>query len=147
METKKQIYVIGSLRNEKITEYAKNLRKLNFEVFDDWHSVSPNGDDLWKEYEMKRGRTYKEALAGHHAHNVFNFDKKHIDNSDIGVLIMPAGKSAFLELGYMIGCGKPGFILMDEQERYDVMVLFTEVTGGSVCFSMDELIEKLSTLK
>lgn len=143
----KQIYMIGSLRNEKIPEISNELRKLGFNIFDDWHSVSPNGDDLWKEYEIKRGRTYEEALNGHHAHNVFNFDKKHIDNSDIGILIMPAGKSAFLELGYMIGCGKPGFILMDEQERYDVMVLFTEVTGGAVCFSMEDLIKKLDDYK
>lgn len=143
---KKQIYLIGSLRNEKIPEIAIELRKLGFEVFDDWHSVSPNGDDLWKEYEMKRGRSYEEALNGYHAHNVFNFDKKHIDESDIGVLIMPAGKSAFLELGYMIGHGKPCFILMDNQERYDVMVLFTEVTGGSVCFSIEKLCENLRKL-
>ena len=146
-ETKKQIYVIGSLRNESIPDIAKELRELNFIVFDDWHSVSPNGDDLWKDYETKRGRTYEESLKGWHAHNVFNFDKKHIDNSDIGVLIMPAGKSAFLELGYMIGQGKPGFILMDEQDRYDVMVLFTEVTGGTVCFSIDAMKEKLLQIK
>lgn len=140
---KKQIYVIGSLRNENIPDIANKLRKLNFEVFDDWHSVSPNGDDLWKIYETKRGRTYEEALNGWHAHDVFDFDKKHIDNSDIGVLIMPAGKSAFLELGYMIGQGKPCFIFMDDQERYDVMVLFTEVTGGAVCFSIEALMEKV----
>jgi hypothetical protein len=143
---KKQIYIIGSLRNEKISVIAKELRELNFTIFDDWHSVSPNGDDLWKDYETKRGRSYEEALQGWHAHNVFNFDKKHIDNSDIGVLIMPAGKSAFLELGYIIGQGKPGFILMDDQERYDVMVLFTEVTGGSVCFLIEDLKEKRKKL-
>jgi hypothetical protein len=141
--TKKVIYLIGSLRNKEIPIIANQLRELGFEVFDDWHSVSPNGDDLWKDYEIKRGRTYEEALKGWHAHNVFNFDKKHVDDSGIGVLIMPAGKSAFLELGYMIGQGKPGFILMDDQERYDIMVLFTEVTGGSVCFSIEILKENL----
>lgn len=143
---KKVIYLIGSLRNKEIPNIANQLRDLKFEVFDDWHSVSPNGDDLWKEYEIKRGRTYEEALKGWHAHNVFDFDKKHVDDSDIGVLIMPAGKSAFLELGYIIGQGKSGFILMDDQERYDVMVLFTEVTGGSVCFSIEALKEKLKIL-
>jgi nucleoside 2-deoxyribosyltransferase len=143
---KKVIYLIGSLKNEQIPHLANKLRELGFEVFDDWNSVSPNGDDLWKDYETKRGRTYEEALKGWHAHNVFNFDKKHIDRSNIGVLIMPAGKSAFLELGYMIGQGKPCFILMDDPERYDVMVLFTEVTGGSVCFSIEALQEKLKIL-
>jgi len=140
------IYLIGSLRNAEITTIANELRKLGFEVFDDWHSVSPNGDDLWKDYEIRRGRTYEEALKGWHAHDVFDMDKKHIDRSDIGVLLMPAGKSAFLELGFMIGQGKPCFILMDDQERYDIMVLFTEETGGCVCFSMEALKTELLKL-
>jgi nucleoside 2-deoxyribosyltransferase len=38
---------------------------------------------------------------------------------------MPAGKSGHLELGYMVGCGKPGYILFDkEPERLDQMVQF-----------------------
>jgi nucleoside 2-deoxyribosyltransferase len=49
---------------------------------------------------------------------------------------MPAGKSAHLELGYMIGRGKPCFVLFDEEpERWDVMYQF----ATAVCFSYEEL--------
>jgi hypothetical protein len=42
--------------------------------------------------------------------------------------------------GYLIGQGKPGFILMDgEPERYDVMYKF-----ATVVFSVEELVEKLN---
>jgi hypothetical protein len=140
---KKIIYLIGSLRNPDIPILANKIRKLEFEVFDDWHSVSPNGDDLWKDYENKRGRTYEEALSGWHAHNVFDFDKRHIDRSNVGILIMPAGKSAFLEFGYIIGQGKPGFILMDNQDRWDVMLLF----ASKVVFNEENLLDELKKLK
>lgn len=104
---------------------AQTLRDQGFDVFDDWYAVGPKADDHWLEYEKARGRTYAEALQGHAAKNTFYFDKGHIDASDIGVLLYPAGKSAHLELGYMIGQGKPGFIYIPEEpERWDVMTQF-----------------------
>ena len=65
-----------------------------------------------------------EGLKGLAADHVFRFDKKHLDECNIAVLCMPAGKSGHLELGYVIGQGKPGYILLDNPERWDVMYLF-----------------------
>lgn len=121
----KTIYLIGSLRNPKIPHFANRLRKLGFEVFDDWYSPGPNADDFWRAHEKVRGRTFKEALSGYAAKHVFEFDKFHLDRCDIAVMLMPAGKSGHLELGYAIGQGKPGYILFDkEPERWDVMLQF-----------------------
>ena len=136
----KTVYVIGSLRNPEIPNIAKKLREeTGFDVFDDWFSPGPEADDYWKRYEEARGRTYQEALNGWAGKHVFEFDKFHIDRSDIGVLVMPAGKSAHLELGYMLGRGKLGYILMDSPDRWDVMVQFA--TG--VFFNMNDLLEEL----
>jgi nucleoside 2-deoxyribosyltransferase len=75
---------------------------------------------------------------------VFEFDKFHLDRCDAAVLLMPAGKSAHLELGYMRGKGKPGFILFDEEpERYDVMVKF----ATDIFFKKEDLFECLSMFK
>lgn len=138
----KQIYLIGSLRNETIPKIGVHLREqTGLEVFDDWFSPGPEADDYWKRYEESRGRTYQEALKGWAGKHVFEFDKHHIDNSDIGVLIMPAGKSGHMELGYMIGCGKPCYVLMDTQDRWDVMYQF----ATDVLFDMDELVAALKT--
>ena len=142
--TRPIIYLIGSLRNEKIPVIGDQLRgETGFEVFDDWFSPGPEADDFWKKYETARGRTYEEALKGWAGKHVFEFDKHHIDRSDIGVLIMPAGKSGHLELGYMLGCGKPGYILMDDQDRWDIMYQFA--TG--IFFNMTDLLEALKTHK
>ncbi|MCI0558746.1 MAG: hypothetical protein MN733_09640 [Nitrososphaera sp.] len=134
------IYLIGSLRNPRVPEVANILRAEGYEVFDDWYAVGPEADDRWRDYEKARGRTYPEALKGLAAGNTFRFDQTHLDASDACVLLSPAGKSAHLELGYMLGQKKLGFVLLDQDpERWDVMMKFA--TG--VCFSIDELLDML----
>lgn len=137
METKKPvIYLIGSLKNPEIPHVAAYFRTLGFEVFDDWWSAGPEADDHWQAHEKFKGTTYKEALNGYHADTVFQFDKKHLDRSDLGVLVMPAGKSGHIELGYIVGTGKPGYILLDgEPARFDVMYRF----ATDVAYNREEL--------
>src|SRR5208282_6746819 len=97
---KPAVYLIGSLRNEKVRLLGNELRAAGFETFDDWHSAGPEADDHWRSYEKTRGRSYREALAGHAADNTFAFDLRHIHRCGVGVLVMPAGKSGHLELGF-----------------------------------------------
>ena len=136
------VYLIGSLRNPKIVEIGNVLREAGYDCFEDWHAGGPEADDEWQRYETQRGRSYKQALAGYHAAHIFHYDLHHLDRADVGVLIAPAGKSAHLELGYLIGHGKPGYMLFEQDpERWDVMALF----ATQVCFSLQELIEALRT--
>jgi hypothetical protein len=117
----KSIYVIGSLRNEEIPEVAESLRSLGLDAFDDWFAAGPEADDYWKKYETSRENGYKEALRGHAARHVFEFDKHHLDRCDSAILVLPAGRSGHLELGYVSGTGKPTYILLDGQDsRFDV---------------------------
>lgn len=139
--TQKSIYVIGSMRNPRVPEVAKSLRGVGIDAYDDWHSSGPESDDRWQAYEKARGRTYREALAGFHAQNVFELDKRHLDRCDACVLVAPSGKSGHLELGYMIGRGKPGYILLDgEPERFDVMSLF----ATKIFVSVDEMLAEFA---
>lgn len=133
------IYLIGSLRNPGIPALATKLRGAGFEVFDDWHSAGPTADDEWKRYEEERGRDYEQALGGLAARHVFDFDRHHLERCDLAVLAMPAGRSGHLELGYVIGKGKPGYVLMDRPDRWDVMYQF----ASGVCFSEDDLVNTL----
>jgi hypothetical protein len=55
-------------------------------------------------------------------------------------LILPAGKSGHLELGYMIGKGKLGYILLEDPDRWDVMYQFS----SGVFYELDELIQELA---
>lgn len=125
----RSIYLIGSLRNPQVPKVAETLRIAGFDVFDDWYAAGPEADDYWQKYETARGHSYAEALAGYAAKHVYEFDKYHLDRCDMGILLLPAGKSGHLELGYMSGQGKRTFILLDKvPERYDVMYQFA--TGG-----------------
>ena len=134
------IYLIGSLRNPEIPYIANRLRAAGFDVFDDWWSPGRETDEEWQKHERIRGRSYKEALNGYHAQDVFAFDKRHLDRCDAAILVMPAGRSGHLELGYVIGAGKPGYILFDEEpERYDVMYAFATDTF----FGVDEMVATL----
>ena len=139
----KSIYIIGALRNKAIPEFANELQQLGFEAFADWFSPGPDADDFWRDYSKARGLTYKQALESYAARHIFEFDKYHLDRCDLAVMLMPAGKSGHLELGYTIGRGKPGYILFDgEPERYDVMVQF----ATDIFFDKQELFDKLREL-
>ena len=135
-----KLYLIGSLRNPQVPIVATQLRVAGYEVFDDWMAAGPEADDWWQKYETDRGHDFKAALQGHAAHHVYEFDKAHLDSSDACVLLLPAGKSGHLEFGYMMGKGKPGWILMDgDPERFDVMYQF----AGCVTAKLDFAIEYL----
>ena len=122
---KKVVYLIGTLRNPEVNRVAQAIRDLGFEVFDDWTAAGSTADDSWRDYEKSRGHSYVQALQGYAAKHVFAFDKFHLDRADLAVLLMPAGKSGHLELGYTLGKGKPGFVLFDQEpERFDVMYQF-----------------------
>lgn len=136
----KSMYIIGSLRNPIIPEIANEIAKLDIEPFADWWGAGFEADDWWKEYNTQRNVSYKEALKGYAAQNVFNFDKTHLDRCDAALLVLPAGKSGHLELGYAVGSGKPAFVLADDKlgkERWDVMLAFST----EVFMSQDEMIE------
>jgi hypothetical protein len=136
-----KIYLIGSLRNPRVPEIASKLRADGHEVFDDWFAAGPEADDYWQKYEIAKGNNFKQALDGYAAHHVFQFDKTHLDSNNMAILILPAGKSGHLELGYMIGQGKPGYILFDDvmPDRWDVMYKFC--TG--VYFTFESLSKEI----
>lgn len=132
-----QIYVIGSLRNSSVPEVSNELRRQpigrrlgnRLAVFDDWYAAGPEADDKWRDYEKARGHTYIQALAGHAAKNVFEFDRRHLSMSDGALLVLPAGKSGHLELGWMAGKEKWTGILLDDSDRWDVMYKFADWVG------------------
>lgn len=116
------IYLAGSMRNLEIQQTAALLRNEGYEVFDDWFSSGPEADDRWQEYERIRGRSYLEALNGHHARHVFNLDRHHLERCDTFVMQLPCGKSGHIEFGAQSASGKECHILMlEEPDRFDIM--------------------------
>ena len=139
----KHVYIIGALKNEQIPIIAKELTNEGYKVFSDWHNPGPEADMHWQKHEEFKGTSYKEALNGPHVETVFYYDMAYLDLCDIAILVLPAGKSGHLELGYVAGKGKKTFILLDkEPDRYDIMTKFA--TG--VCNNLEELKEELKKI-
>src|SRR3990167_5105342 len=136
------IYIIGSLRNPEVPVIANTLRvALDEEVFSSWFCASENADDRWQQHEQGRGLTYIEALKDYAAQQVFTFDKTHLNRARAVVLVYKAGRSGHLELGYAIGRGIPGYVLLDEEpERWDVMLNFAD----GVFSTAEDLITELT---
>lgn len=136
-----QIYLIGSLRNPEVPKVAAKIRDYGFTVFDQWYSAGPNADDHLRDHFIAQGMDHASILQTAAAKNIFEFDRRHILASDLVVLLMPAGKSGFLELGWALGLGKPGYILFDKDpERIDVMFQFAD----GIVYSVEELVEDIN---
>jgi len=134
------IYLMGSLRNPEIPRVAQVLRDAGHTVYDDWYAVGPEADTYWQAYERERGRNMIGALKGWHAEHVFENDKQHLDEADTGIMIAPCGRSGHLELGYLVGCGKKTYILLNEDpDRYDIMYKFAD----GVFLDLDALVMEL----
>lgn len=142
-DKQKSVYLIGSLANSNIPHLGNEIRKLGFEVFDQWWSPGPLADSYLSHYAKIRGMTFKETLNDYAAKHIFEFDKFHLDRCDIAVLAMPAGKSGHLELGFFIGRGKPGYILFDkEPNKIDIMLQF----ATEIFFKHEDLFAELKQL-
>lgn len=135
----RSVYIVGSLHNSAVTVAARRLREEGHTVFDDWYSPGPDADAYWREYEEERGRTYIDALAGAHAKNVFDFDMRHLTEADTVVMVLPAGKSAHLEMGWAACAGKDCYIVLGDENPWDVMYKMVEVVP-----SVDHLLSALS---
>ena len=63
---------------------------------------------------------------------------------EAAVLVLPAGKSGHLELGFMAGMGRKTYVLYQEEpERWDLMYKFAD----GVFIDQDELIHALGTIE
>lgn len=136
------IYIIGSLKNKNVPIIANKLRKEfpKSEVFDSWYYCSEDADDWLRDCCKAKGLNYKQTLKDHAATHIFEFDKKHIIRSTDVVMVMPAGKSGHLELGWSLGQGKRGYVLFDkEPDRVDIMYQF----ATDIFFDFDELVSEL----
>ena len=138
------IYLVGSLRDRKVPIIGEQLRQATrYEIFDQWWTASEDADDWLRDYFKYRKMSYKDAIHSYAAKHIFDFDKHHLDRASVGVLVMPAGKSCHLELGYLAGQGKPCYVLFDkEPERLDIMYNF----ATNIFFNTEDLINELNRI-
>lgn len=138
-----RIYVASSWRNQYYPEVVQRLREAGHEVYDfrnpphggagfHWTDIDPNAP-AW---------TYAQYAEGlHHplAERQFQADIDALTWADTCVLVLPCGRSAHTEAGWMAGAGKRVLAYLPEMVEPELMYkLFDGVAG-----SLEELVEKL----
>lgn len=133
---KKKIYVASSWRNEHQEAIVKELRILGYEVYDfkhpgkgpgfQWSKIDPN----WESWSMEE---YRKKLTHKHAQFGFNRDFDAMKAADICVLVLPCGRSAHLEAGWMKGAGKKVIAFIAPGERIEPELMYGLLDGIALC--------------
>lgn len=141
-----KIYVASSWRNPLQPDIVKILRAEGHEVYDFRHPHLGPGerglgfqwseiDPAWQSWSPSQ---YRDALKHPRARDGFAADLEGMRWADVGVLVMPCGRSAHAELGWMAGFGKCTMVLLADGEPELMYGLFDEL-----CTSIDELLAAL----
>ena len=130
-----RIYVASSWRNKYQPEVVAALRKAGHEVYDfrnpkdnpggfHWSDVDENWQD-WQPEEYIRNLTHPVAEKG------FKADMDAMLWADTCVLVLPCGRSAHTEAGWMAGAGKCVIAYIPEIVEPELMYkLFDRVVGN-----------------
>lgn len=123
--------VVGALRSAGIDCYDFKAAKVN-----SWREI--DGDVAW----LQTPEQWRSSLGHWFALGSFGFEKCAMDKCDCGVLVLPCGRSAHLEAGYLAGQGKPVFTLAVEKCEPELMSLLLG-PPEFICTSVVELLGKL----
>ena len=138
-----RIYVASSWKNHYYPEVVAFLRAAGHEVYDfrnppqgghgfHWTDIDPNCAD-WTFSEYADGLTHPAA------EKQFANDIEALEWADTCVLVLPCGRSAHTEAGWMAGAGKRVIAYIPEMVEPELMYkLFQGVSD-----SLDELIKFL----
>ena len=138
-----KIYVASSWRNKYYPEVVETLRKAGHLVYDfrnpppggngfRWTDIDENAPDLSFE-------EYAEGLNHPLAQRQFSADLEALEWADMCVLVLPCGRSAHTEAGWMAGRGKKVVVYIPEMVEPELMYkLFDKVAG-----SLDDVIKAL----
>ncbi len=122
-----KIYMASSWKTKPLVEVTADLLR-------NWgHEVDCFSDDSTGRFvfsaleEGMDGLNAIDFLSHKISQKAFREDKKWLDWAEVVVMVLPCGKSAHLEAGYAVGCGKPLFIMGEfPAGEYDVMYGFAE---------------------
>lgn len=139
-----KIYLASSWRNPQQPELVEVLRRAGHEVYDFRNPPGgiPNGfrwSELDPDWLKWNAAEYRANLQKPLAQQGFNSDFDGMKWADTGVLLLPCGRSAHLELGWMAGAGKRTIILTRDGEEPELMALL----ANEICGSVDELLAAL----
>ena len=138
-----KIYLASSWRNGFQPSAVELLRMAGHDVYDFRNPPHGRGGFAWSEidpaWQKWTAMQYRMALASPIAEAGFNSDFDGMKWADVGVLLLPCGRSAHLELGWMAGAGKRTIIWTHDGAEPELMALL----ASQICVSVEEVLEAL----
>lgn len=138
----RKIYLASSWRNPHQPGMVEILRSEGHEVYDFRNPPHSTGF-AWRDIGLElpcTARDYRQALLTHpRAAQGFMSDFNAMRWADTCVLLLPCGRSAHLELGWMAGAGKRTVIVTRDGEEPELMALL----ASEIVVDVAELIRAL----
>ena len=138
-----RIYVASSWRNNYYPEVVERLKAAGHDVYD--FRNPPHGGngfhwtDLDKNAPNWTFEEYAKGLSHPLAERQFAADLEALQQADTCVLVLPCGRSAHTEAGWMAGAGKRVIVYIPEMVEPELMYkLFDRVVGN-----LDDLVRCL----
>ena len=130
-----KIYVASSWRNPYQPEVVKKLREQGHQVFDFRKPLDGKGGFFWKDvdpnWEQWTTQDYINNLEHEWAEYGFMRDYKAMKEADVCVLVLPCGRSAHTEAGWMAGAGKKVIAYIPEKQEPELMYkMFTAIVDS-----------------
>lgn len=131
-----KIYVASSMKNTSYLHVIAALQKDGFEIWNwrcppdigkgfSWRDVDPDYQD-----QPVSTQQLNHMLQQPRAQEGFVSDMKGMTWADVCVLLLPCGRSAHMEAGYICGRGKPVYVLRTEMDGPDLMhLMFSGIFG------------------
>ena len=129
-----RIYVASSWRNLYFPDVVKCLREAGHEVYDFRNPPHGGNGFRWTDVDPKAFDwgfgEYAEGLHHPKAERQFKADLEALEWADTCVLVLPCGRSAHTEAGWMAGAGKKVVVYIPEMVEPELMYkLFDAVVG------------------
>jgi hypothetical protein len=133
-----RVYVASSIRNERFHDVVDRIRSEGHAVYDfqdeptffSWAEIA-EGNSL----EAGSRRAILDEAA---AKRAFLGDMIALLEADACVLVLPAGASSHLELGYAVGAGKRAIVLLDGGPPELMYAMAT-----TLCTTVQEVVDAL----
>ena len=138
-----KIYVASSWRNKYFPAVVEALRAKGHEVYDFRNPPHGGNGFRWTDIDKKALEwsfdEYSEGLHHPKAERQFKADLEALEWADTCVLVLPSGRSAHTEAGWIAGAGRRVFVYIPEMQEPELMYkLFDGVVG-----SMEDLLEAI----
>lgn len=139
------IYVASGWRNPYYPEVVKRLRQEGSPFYDFRNPPHGRAGFHWTDEDENAPNwtfeKYKEGLGHPKTERQFHADLEAMQQADTCILVLPCGRSAHTEAGWMAGTGKRVTVYIPEMVEPELMnKLFDKDVG-----SLDELVEALNT--